>query len=157
MPNNGINATRSNRLFISYKPRARYAGRSASSLSERLKCKFSAASQQLLGNMRILQPKRKLQQSFILAALLSFLVLSGGLWLSLDSSWAKGFYFLVFLIPNYICVEWLGSQIFSEELSLRISGREFSVVRIIAGVLLMLAVYGVSFGLAILGKRLLVL
>ncbi len=46
------------------------------------------------------------------AACLLFLAVSVGLWLSIDSSWARVVYYLLFLIPNYACGEWLGSRIF---------------------------------------------
>lgn len=106
--------------------------------------------------MRSPQLKRRLLQSFKAAAILLFMVLSCGLWLSLDSAWGMSLYFIALLVPNYICGEWLGDRIFSDSLGRRVSEKGFSAARVVVSVLLILAVYGLLFGLAILGQSLLV-
>ena len=81
-----------------------------------------------------------------------FLAISVGIWLSLETTWAKTLYYLIFLLPNYACGEWLGSKLFSEQLGLRISQSGFSIERIFIGVLTALALFGIVYGLAFVGK-----
>jgi hypothetical protein len=85
-------------------------------------------------------------------ACLLFLAVSAGLWLSIHSSWAKALYYLLFLIPNYACGEWLGSKIFSQQRGLSISESGFSVLRVLVGVIFVLLLFGLIYGLAWLGK-----
>jgi hypothetical protein len=85
---------------------------------------------------------------------LLFLAVSVGLWLSFDSSWGRALYYLLFLIPNYACGEWLGSKIFSKQRGLSISESGLSVLRIVIGVIFVLLFFGLIYGLAFLGKLL---
>ena len=86
------------------------------------------------------------------AACLLFLAISVGLWLSIETTWLKALYYLLFLLPTYACGEWLGSKVFSEERGLSISQTGFSIWRIAVGVCTVLALFGVVYGLAFLGK-----
>lgn len=81
-----------------------------------------------------------------------FLAISAGIWLSLETTWAKTLYYVVFLLPNYACSEWLGTKLFSEQRGLRISQAGFSVERIFVGVVTALALFGIVYGLALIGK-----
>jgi hypothetical protein len=81
-----------------------------------------------------------------------FLAISVGVWLSLETTWAKIVYYLIFLLPNYACVEWLGSKLFSEQRGFRISQSGFSIERIFIGVVTALALFGIVYGLAFIGK-----
>jgi hypothetical protein len=86
------------------------------------------------------------------AACLLFLAFSVGLWLSIDSSWTRAVYYLLFLIPNYACGEWLGSKIFSKQWGLTVSDGGFSLLRIVVGVIFVLLFFGLIYGWAFLGK-----
>lgn len=55
---------------------------------------------------------------------------------------------IVFGPPLFVLGEHLGDQLFSKRVGLRISPRRFSILRILFGVLVMLAVYAVSIGIA---------
>ena len=95
-------------------------------------------------------PPNRFSDGVITVGCILFLIFSFGLWLSIDSSGGKIFYAALFLIPNYCCGEWLGGKIFSEESGLSISKSGFSILRIIVGVLIVLVVFGVVFGIWLL-------
>ena len=75
-----------------------------------------------------------------------FLALSVVAWKALPAV----LYYVLFLIPNYVCGEYLGGKVFSAEFSESISAEEFSVLRIFVGVLVTLFLLGVVYGLAAL-------
>lgn len=87
----------------------------------------------------------------IIACLL-FLIVSGVLWLSIDSTFGRVIYWILFFIPSWFCGEWLFGKIFNDEAGRSISSEGFSLVRIIFGVLFVLAVFGFIYSLAALGK-----
>ena len=75
-----------------------------------------------------------------------FLALSVVAWVALPAI----LYCVLFLIPNYVCGEYLGGKIFSAELGASVSAEEFSVLRIFVGILMTLLLLGAIYGLAAL-------
>jgi hypothetical protein len=86
---------------------------------------------------------------------LVFLSISFLLWLSIKPPPGRTLYYILFLIPNYICGEYLGSKIFSEKSGLSISQSGFSILRILFGVLFVFGFFGVVYGMALLIRWLL--
>jgi len=78
-----------------------------------------------------------------------FLMISFGLWLIVDSTLQKILYYVIFLIPNYFCAEWLAEKFLSIP-SLSISHSGFSIVRVIVGAVAVLLLFAIAFGLSIL-------
>ncbi len=83
---------------------------------------------------------------------LLFLIFSCTLWLSIDSTIGKVLYYLLFFFPTWFCGEWLSGKIFNDDVGSMISNSEFSVARIIIGVLFMILLFGATCGLAALVK-----
>ncbi len=83
---------------------------------------------------------------------LLFLILSCLLWLSIDSTFGKVLYYLLFFLPTWFCGEWLSGKIFNDEVGSMISNSEFSVTRVILGVLFVVVLFGSTWGLAVLAK-----
>ena len=81
-----------------------------------------------------------------------FLAISIGFWLSLETTWAKTLYYVIFLLPTYACGEWLSSKLFSAQRGLNISQSGFSAARIFFSVLTVIALFGIVYGLALLGR-----
>lgn len=86
---------------------------------------------------------------------LLFLILSCMVWLSIDSTSGKVLYYILFSLPTWFCGEWLSGKIFNNDVGEMISNSEFSVARIIFGVLFVIVLFGATWGLAALGKWLL--
>lgn len=86
---------------------------------------------------------------------LLFLIISCVLWLSIDSALGRVLYYLLFFLPTWFCGEWLSGKIFNDEVGSMISNSEFSVARIIFGVLFVVVLFGATWGLAALAKWLL--
>ena len=84
------------------------------------------------------------------ASTVIFLIVSLAIWLSVDSSGATALYYVLFLIPNYLCAEWICSKIFHKNSSLSTANSGFSIVRIIVGTLFVLAVGGVIYAIGLL-------
>ncbi len=98
---------------------------------------------------------RGLPEGIKIIACLLFLIVSSILWLSIDSTFGRTIYWILFFLPNWFCGEWLFGRIFNDEVGMSISSEGFSVVRIIFGVLFVLVVFGLIYGLAALGRWLL--
>ena len=95
-----------------------------------------------------------LRECVKIAVCVLFLAASGFLWLSIDSTLGKVLYYVLFLIPNFICAEWLSGKIFSEE-RLSITERWSAPVRIFTGVMVGLVVLGAMCCLNLFGRWLL--
>ena len=96
--------------------------------------------------------KSRISEGTKVTVCIFFLAISLGVWLSLETTWAKTLYYLIFLLPTYACSECLGSKLFSEQRGLRISQSGFSIERIIIGVVTALVLFGLVYGLAFIGK-----
>lgn len=48
-------------------------------------------------------------------------------------------------VPSWLLVEWLGEVVFSSKVGYRISGRPFSIARVLYGVVIFLAFWGIAF------------
>ena len=83
---------------------------------------------------------------------LLFLTLSCLLWLSIDSAFGKVLYYLLFFLPTWFCGEWLSGKVFNDDVGSMISNSEFSVTRVIFGVLFVVVLFGATWGLAALAK-----
>ena len=75
-----------------------------------------------------------------------FLAFSASAWWALPAV----LYYVLFLIPNYLCGEYVSGKFFGEEFGRSISEKEFSVARIFVGVLMALLLLCVIHGLAAL-------
>lgn len=75
-----------------------------------------------------------------------FLAFSASAWWALPAV----LYYILFLIPNYACGEYVGGKLFGEEFGRSISDKEFSVARILVGVVVALLLLCVIYGLAAL-------
>src|SRR5215210_571967 len=83
-----------------------------------------------------------------------FLGFSMGLWLLVDSTFEKILYYVFLLLPNYICGEWLAGKLLSKTSRLSVSNSGFSIMRIIVGVVAVLSLFGLAFGITMLVKSL---
>jgi hypothetical protein len=82
-----------------------------------------------------------------------FLIVSFGLWMVVDSSFEKTLYYVFFIIPNYVCAEWLAGKLFSKRSGLSVSQSGFSIMRIVVGVIFVIVVFGVAYGITALLKH----
>ena len=72
------------------------------------------------------------------AVCILFLILSLSMWAVLSSSGLSVLYYILFLIPNYVCGEFLSEKFFSREFGRSISDKDFSLLRVFVGVLVAL-------------------
>jgi hypothetical protein len=89
-----------------------------------------------------------------LALCVGFLVACCSLLIAVDSGirWVLS---LLIAFPVYVCGQWVFREIFSQESGEAISKREFSPVRVLLGVLTILALVGVIILLSLFGRWLL--
>lgn len=75
-----------------------------------------------------------------------FLAFSASAWWALPAV----LYYVLFFIPSYACGEYVSAKLFGEEFGRSISEKEFSVARILVGVVMTLLLLCVIHGLAAL-------
>jgi hypothetical protein len=88
-------------------------------------------------------------------ACILFLIISFLIWLSVESTFCKIVYYVLLLLPNYACGEYLGSKIFSKKSGLRIANSGFSLRRILLGVFFVFGFFGLVYGITLIMRRLL--
>ena len=74
----------------------------------------------------------------------AFLIFSIYFWYLMNGSL---FYYILFSLPTFICGEYLGELIFTDHSGLSNSESGFSILRIVAGVVFVLVLFGVIYGI----------
>lgn len=97
--------------------------------------------------------RNKANDTLKLILCLLFLIASSGLWIVVGSQF-RWLVFLLLVVPGYACGEWLSSKIFSENSGLSISQSGFSILRIIYGVIIAVALLGCIYILGLFLSRL---